>query len=48
MTTQVLYCKWEIGYHPVTLEEAFKLSLHWGFTIEKIFADEVSLKESSV
>lgn len=48
LKSAVLYCKREIGYHPVTLEEAFKLSLHWGLTIEEIFfADEVSLKESS-
>ncbi len=47
LKSAVLYCKREIGYHPVTLEEAFKLSLHWGLTIEEIFfADEVSLKDS--
>jgi len=37
LKSAVLYCKREIGYHPVTLEEAFKLSLHWGLTIEEIF-----------
>ncbi len=48
LRTAVQYCKREIGYCPVTLEEAFKLSLHWGLTIEEIFfADKVSLKESS-
>ena len=36
LKSAVLYCKREIGYHPVTLEEAFKLSLHWGLTIEEI------------
>ncbi|MBD5162525.1 MAG: XRE family transcriptional regulator [Oscillibacter sp.] len=48
LRTSVQYCKREIGYCPVTLEEAYKLALHWGMTIEEIFfADEVSLKESS-
>lgn len=37
LRTAVQYCKREIGYCPVTLEEAFKLSLHWGLTIEEIF-----------
>ena len=39
LKSAVLYCKREIGYHPVTLEEAFKLSLHWGlaFTISDFF-----------
>lgn len=48
LKSTALYCKREIGYYPVTLEEAFKLAVHWGMTIEEIFfADEVSLKESS-
>ena len=37
LTSASLYCKRELGYRPVTLEEAFKLSLHWGLTIEEIF-----------
>lgn len=47
LKSPVLYCKREIGYHPVTLEEAYKLALHWGLTIEEIFfADGISLKEN--
>ena len=44
LKSAALYCKRELGYHPVTLEEAFKLAVHWGMTIEDIFfAGEVSL-----
>lgn len=43
-----LYCKREVGYYPVTLEEAFKLSRHWGMSIEEIFFDdEVASKENT-
>lgn len=31
------YCKRELGYTRVTLEEAHKLAVHWGLTIEEIF-----------
>lgn len=40
------YCKRELGYTRVTLEEAHKLAVHWGLTIEEIFfADEISFNE---
>lgn len=31
------YCKRELGYTKVTLEDAWKLAAHWGLTIEQIF-----------
>lgn len=31
------YCKKELGYHPVTLEQAYAVAVHWGMTIEEIF-----------
>lgn len=37
------YCKKELGYNAVTLEEAHAAAVHWGVTIEDIFfADEIS------
>lgn len=40
------YCKRELGYTRVTLEEAHKLAVHWGLTIEEIFfADTDSFNE---
>lgn len=49
LKSSALYCKREIGYYPVTLEEAYKLALHWGMTIEEIFfADRFSLKDSTI
>lgn len=34
------YCKKELGYTPVTLEQARAVALHWGMTIEEIFFAE--------
>lgn len=34
------YCKKELGYTPVTLEQAHAVALHWGLTIEEIFFAE--------
>lgn len=31
------YCKKELGYIPVSLEEAYAAASHWGVTIEEIF-----------
>ena len=31
------YCKKELGYIPVSLEEAYAAAAHWGVTIEEIF-----------
>lgn len=40
------YCKRELGYTRVTLEEAYKLAVHWGMSIEEIFfADGNSFNE---
>lgn len=40
------YCKRELGYTRVTLEEAHKLAVHWGLSIEEIFfADADSYNE---
>lgn len=40
------YCKRELGYTRVTLEEAHLLAIHWGTTIEAIFfADEITFNE---
>lgn len=37
------YCKKELGYNAVTLEEAHAAAVHWGVTIEDIFfADKIS------
>lgn len=43
LKTVAAYCKKELGYNPVTLEEAHAAAAHWGTTIEAIFfADECS------
>ena len=34
------YCKKELGYNAVTLEEAHAAAVHWGITIEGIFFDD--------
>lgn len=34
-----VYCKKELGYIPVSLEEAYAAAVHWGTTIEAIFFD---------
>lgn len=40
------YCKKELGYNPVTLEEAHAAAVHFGTTIEAIFfADGYSQRE---
>lgn len=40
------YCKKELGYNAVTLEEAYAAAVHWGITIEEIFfADKNSKTE---
>lgn len=36
------YCKRELGYTRVTLEEAHKLAVHWGLSIEEIFFADVN------
>lgn len=42
------YCKKELGYNAVTLEEAHAAADHWGVTIEEIFfADQTSNLELS-
>lgn len=43
------YCKKELGYNAVTLEEAHAAAVHWGVTIEDIFfADKISNLELAI
>lgn len=37
LKTASVYCKKELGYIPVSLEEAHAAATHWGTTIEEIF-----------
>lgn len=42
------YCKRELGYTRVTLEEAYKLAVHWEMSIEEIFfTDKVPFNEDA-
>lgn len=34
------YCKKELGYNPVTLQEAYVAAVHFGTTIEALFFEE--------